>query len=73
MPQHDFDPYAMLDALRAGEDIDLVRQSVEFVLQALIEAEATEVIGASRHEIRRIDSVKTRRAATQSSTCQKAD
>src|SRR5487761_2488050 len=50
MAQHDFDPYALLDALRAGEDIDLVRQSVEFVLQALIEAEATEVIGASRHE-----------------------
>lgn len=48
--QHDFDPYALLDALRAGEDIDLVRQSVEYVLQALIEAEATEVIGASRHE-----------------------
>jgi len=50
MAQHDFDPYALLDALRAGEDIDLVRQSVEYVLQALIEAEATEVIGASRHE-----------------------
>ena len=27
-----------------------MRQSVEYVLQALIEAEATEVIGASRHE-----------------------
>jgi len=50
MAQHDFDPYALLDALRAGEDIDLVRQSVEYVLQALIDAEATEVIGASRHE-----------------------
>jgi len=50
MAQHDFDPYALLDALRQGEDIDLIRESVEFVLQALIEAEATEVIGAGRHE-----------------------
>jgi transposase-like protein len=46
----DFDPYALLDALRAGEDVDLIRQSVEFVLQALIEAEATSVIGAGSHE-----------------------
>ena len=50
MAQLDFDPYVLLDALRAGEDVDLIRQSVEFVLQALIEAEATSVIGASAHE-----------------------
>jgi putative transposase len=40
----------LLDALRAGGDLDIVRKSVEFVLQALIEAEATEVIGAGPHE-----------------------
>jgi putative transposase len=40
----------LLDALRAGGDLDIVRKSVELVLQALIEAEATEVIGAGLHE-----------------------
>ena len=50
MAQHDFDPYALLDALRAGEDVDLIRSSVELVLQQLIEAEATATIGAAPHE-----------------------
>ena len=50
MAQHDFDPYALLDALRAGEDVDLIRASVELVLQQLIEAEATATIGAAPHE-----------------------
>ena len=50
MAQLDFDPYELLDALRAGEDVDLIRQSVELVLQALIEAEATAVIGAGPNE-----------------------
>ena len=40
----------LLDALRAGGDLDVVRKGVELVLQALIEAEATEVIGAAPHE-----------------------
>ncbi len=40
----------LLDALRAGGDVDLIRSSVEMVLQALIDAEATEFIGAGRHE-----------------------
>ncbi len=40
----------LLDAIRAGGDIDVIRKGVELVLQALIEAEATEVIGASRYE-----------------------
>jgi transposase-like protein len=44
--QQEFDPYELLDALRAGGDVDLIRQSVEAALQALIEAEATAVIGA---------------------------
>ena len=45
-PLHSSDLSELLDALRAGGDIDLIRSSVEMVLQALIDAEATEVIGA---------------------------
>ena len=40
----------LLGAIRAGGDIDVIRKGVELVLQALIEAEATEVIGAERYE-----------------------
>jgi putative transposase len=40
----------LLDAIRAGGDIGVVRKGVELVLQALIDAEATEVIGAERYE-----------------------
>ena len=40
----------LLDAVRAGGDLDVVRRGLELVLQALIEAEATEVIGAERHQ-----------------------
>ncbi len=40
----------LLAAIRAGGDIDVIRKGVELVLQALIEAEATEVIGAGRYE-----------------------
>lgn len=36
----------LLDAFGAGEAVDLVRDAVRLVLQALIETEATEVIGA---------------------------
>ena len=36
----------LLDTILAGGDLDVIRKSVELVLQALIEAEATEVIGA---------------------------
>ena len=42
MAQHDFDPYEPLDALRAGEDVDLIRSSVELVLQRLIGARPSE-------------------------------
>jgi putative transposase len=41
---------SLLDAVRAGGDIDIIGKGVELVLQALIEAEATEVIGADRYE-----------------------
>ena len=40
----------LLDAFRAGDGVDLIRESVRTVLQELIEAEATEVIGAGRYE-----------------------
>jgi putative transposase len=46
----EFDLSEMLDALRGGGDIDIIRTSVEFVLQALIDAEAAELIGAGPHE-----------------------
>ena len=36
----------LLDALRAGGDLDLVREALALVLQALIDAEATQHIGA---------------------------
>lgn len=40
----------LLDAIRAGGDIDVVRRGVEYMLQALIDAEATARIGAERFE-----------------------
>jgi putative transposase len=40
----------LLDALRAGGDLDVVRQALTLVLQALIEAEAAQQVGASRYE-----------------------
>jgi putative transposase len=40
----------LLDAIRAGGDLDVIRKGVELVLQALIDAEATEHIGAARYE-----------------------
>ena len=40
----------LLEAFRAGEGVDLVRESVRLVLQELIESEATAVIGAARYE-----------------------
>ena len=40
----------LLEAFRAGDGVDLIRESVRVVLQELIEAEATEVIGAARYE-----------------------
>src|ERR1700709_320332 len=40
----------LLDAFRTGEGVDLVRESVRMVMQELIEAEATERIGAGRYE-----------------------
>jgi putative transposase len=41
---------ALLDAIRTGEGVDLVREPVRRVMQELIEVEATDRIGAERHE-----------------------
>jgi transposase-like protein len=40
----------LLEALRTGEGVDLIRESVRMVMQELIEAEATEQVGAARYE-----------------------
>ena len=40
----------LLDALRSGDGVNLIRESVRMVMQELIEAEASEQIGAARYE-----------------------
>jgi Transposase, Mutator family len=40
----------LLDALRAGGDLDVIREALALVLQALIDAEAAQHIGADRYE-----------------------
>ena len=40
----------LLDALRAGGDLDVICEALALVLQALIEAEAAQHIGADRYE-----------------------
>jgi putative transposase len=40
----------LLEAFRAGDGVDLIRDAVRLVLQELIELEATERIGAARYE-----------------------
>jgi len=40
----------LLEAFRAGEGVDLIRESVRMVMQELIEAEATERVGAAKYE-----------------------
>jgi putative transposase len=40
----------LLEAFRAGEGVDLIRESVRLVMQDLIEVEAAEHIGAGRYE-----------------------
>ena len=42
----------LLDALRAGGDLDVVRSGLQLVLQALIELEAAQAIGAEPYERR---------------------
>jgi hypothetical protein len=40
----------LLEAFRAREGVDLIRESVRLVMQELIETEAAEKIGAGRYE-----------------------
>jgi putative transposase len=40
----------LLDALRSGGDLDFMREAMQLVLQALIDLEATQVIGAAHYE-----------------------
>jgi putative transposase len=40
----------LLEAFRTGDGVDLIRESVRMVMQELIEAEATERIGAAKYE-----------------------
>ncbi len=54
----------LLDALRAGGDLDFMREAMQLVLQALIELEATQVIGAARYE--RTDARTTHRNGSRS-------
>jgi putative transposase len=49
----------LLAALKAGDMTETVRTSLQWVLQALIEAEVTAVIGAGPHE--RADTRTTQR------------
>jgi transposase-like protein len=54
----------LLDAFRAGEGVDLVRDAVRLVMQELIEVEASERIGADRYE--RSDTRTTERNGSRS-------
>jgi transposase-like protein len=49
----------LLEAFRAGDGVDLIRESVRLVMQELIEAEATEQIGAAHYQ--RTEARKTNR------------
>jgi transposase-like protein len=40
----------LLEAFRAGDGVDLIRESVRLVMQELIEVEASEQIGAARYQ-----------------------
>ena len=40
----------LLEAFRAGEGVDLIRESVRLVMQDLIEVDVAEHIGAGRYE-----------------------
>ena len=42
----------LLDALRAGGDLDVIREGLALVLQALIDTEATQHIPPCQHELR---------------------
>ena len=41
----------VLEAFRAGDGVDLIRDAVQVALQELIELAAEQVIGAGRYEL----------------------
>ena len=56
----------VLEALKASDSTDVIRQALEVMLQQLIDAEATAFIGAEPHE--RTDARVTQRNGTRSKT-----
>src|SRR6266705_1308763 len=54
----------LLDAMRAGGSLDVMREALTLVLQELIEAEAAQAIGAGRYE--RTDERTTHRNGSRS-------
>ena len=54
----------LLEAFRAGEGVDLIRESVRLVMQDLIEVDVAEQIGAGRYE--RTDTRTTQRNGSRS-------
>ena len=56
----------VLDALKASDSTDVIRQALQVMLQQLIDAEATAFIGAEPHE--RTDARTTQRNGTRSKT-----
>ena len=54
----------LLDAIRAGDGDDVLREAMRLVLQELIELEASQVIGAARYE--RTDERTTHRNGSRS-------
>ncbi len=56
----------VLDALKASDSTDVIRQTLQLMLQQLIDAEATAFIGAEPHE--RTDARVTQRNGTRSKT-----
>lgn len=49
----------LLEQIRITDDVDVLRETAEWIVQQLIEADVTEAIGAGRHE--RSDTRKTQR------------
>ena len=56
----------VLDALKASDSTDVIRQALQVMLQQLIDAEATALIGAEPHE--RTDARTNQRNGTRSKT-----
>jgi putative transposase len=68
----------LLDALRAGGDLDVIREGLALVLQALIDAEATQHIGArpserSEQRTAHRNGARTRAAVDQGRRCRAQD